>query len=99
MKDNDFDLKILDLHWIKDIDQSIDLCAHGHVFVKIGEEVIADKDSLDVTVSSTALYLMRTLKDNYKKDDYASQLLPCCGHFFMAEEENDFVNICGCVSS
>jgi hypothetical protein len=66
--------------------------------VKIGDEVIADKDSLDVTVSATALYLMRTLKNNYKKDDYASQLLPCCGHFIIADDDNDFVNICGCPS-
>lgn len=98
MTDNTLDIKIIDLHWIKDVDDPTDLCAHGHVFVKIGDEVVADKDSLDVTVSSTALYLMRTLKDDYKKDDYASQLLPCCGHFFMADEENDIVNIMGCPS-
>lgn len=96
MTDNNFDIKILDLHWIKDVDDPTDLCAHGHIYVKIGNEVIADKDSLDVTVSSTALYLMRTLKEDYKKDDYASQLLPCCGHFFMADEENDNVAIMGC---
>ena len=41
---------------------------------------------------------MRTLTDDYRKDDYASQLLPCCGHFFMADEKNDFVNIMGCPS-
>ena len=93
-----FEIKILDLHWIKYVDDPTDLCAHGHVFVKIGDEVVMDKDSLDVTVSSTALYLMRTLKDDYKKDDYASQLLPCCGHFFMAHEENDYVAIMGCPS-
>ena len=98
MTDNNFELKILDLHWIKDVDDPTDLCAHGHVLVKIGDEVVADKDSLDVTVSATALYLMRTLKENYKKDDYASQLLPCCGHFIIADDENDFVNICGCPS-
>jgi hypothetical protein len=98
MTDEQFELKILDLHWIKNEDDPTDLCAHGHVFVKIGDEVVADKDTLDVTLSSTALYLMRTLKDNYKKDDYASQLLPCCGHFFIADEENDFVNIMGCPS-
>lgn len=98
MTNNTFEIKILDLHWIKDIDNPADLCAHGHVFVKIGNEVVADKDSLDVTVSSTALYLLRTLKGNYKKDDYASQLLPCCGYFFIADEENDCVNICGCPS-
>ncbi|MCA0232916.1 MAG: hypothetical protein LCH91_20785 [Bacteroidetes bacterium] len=93
-----FDIKLLDLHWIKDVDDPTDLCAHGHVFVKIGNEVVADKDSLDVTVSATALYLMRTLKSNYKKGDYASQLLPCCGHFIIADNEKDFVNICGCPS-
>lgn len=98
MTNNNFDIKILDLHWIKDVDDPTDLCAHGHVFLKIGDEVVADKDSLDVTVSSTALYLMRTIKDNYKKDDYSSQLLPCCGHFFMADEENYCVAIMGCPS-
>jgi hypothetical protein len=98
MTNNSFDIKILDLHWIKDVDDPTDLCAHGHVFVKIGDEVVADTNSLDVTVSSTALYLMRTIRDNYKKNDYASQLLPCCGHFFIADEENDYVAIMGCPS-
>ena len=98
MTDSKFDIKIIDLHWIKDIDDTTDLCAHGHVFVKIDDEIVADKDSLNVTVSATALYLMRTLKDNYKKDDYASQLLPCCGHFIIADNDKDFVNICGCPS-
>ncbi len=98
MQDKNFEIKLLDLHWINDVDDPRDLCAHGHVFVKIGEEIVSDKDSLDVTVSATALYLMRTLKDNYKKDDFASQLLPCCGHFFVPNDNNDFVNICGCLS-
>ena len=74
MTDNTFDIKILDLHWIKYVDDPTDLCAHGHVFVKIGEEVVADKDSLDIAVSSTALYLMRTLKYNYKKYDTTTLL-------------------------
>lgn len=98
MTDNNFDIKILDLHWIKGVDDPTDLCAHGHVFVKIGDEVVADKESLYVTVSATALYLMRTLKENYKKNDYASQLLPCCGHFIIVDDEKDYVNICGCPS-
>ena len=93
MTNKDFDIKILDLHWIKGIDDPTDLCAHGHVFLKFGDEVVADKDSLDVTVSATALHLMLTLKDNYKKDDFASRLLPCCGHFIIADDKRDFVNI------
>ncbi len=81
MSNNNFELELLDLHWINNTDDPTDLCAHGYVFVKIGNEVVANKDDLEVAVSTTALYLLRTLKNNYKKDDFASQLLPCCGHF------------------
>jgi len=92
-----FELKILDLHWIDHEDNPNDLCAHGHVFLQIGNEVISDKASTAFTVSSTALYLMRTIQDDYKKEDYASQLLPCCGHFFIADSDNH-VSIIGCGS-
>lgn len=98
MTENNFDIKLLDLHWIKDVDDPTDLCAHGHVFVKIGNEVVAGKESLDVTVSATALYLMRTLKDNYKKHDYASQLLPCCGFSIYPNNKENKVDIIGCGS-
>ncbi|MCP4176891.1 MAG: hypothetical protein GY756_03920 [bacterium] len=98
MTECNFDIKLLDIRWIKGGDDPNDLCAHGNVFVKINEEVICDKDSLEVTVSSTALYLMRTLESDYKKDDYASQLLPCCGHFYMTDDDNYFVAIMGCPS-
>lgn len=98
MADQSFDIQLLDIHWIQNVDDPTDLCAHGHVYVRIGKEVVTDQNTLDITVSSTALYLMRTLKENYKQDDYASQLLPCCGHFFVGDEGDDFVNICGCPS-
>jgi hypothetical protein len=98
MTDSNLEISIIDLHWIENIDDPTDLCAHGHVFVRIGDEVISDKNSLDITVSATALYLMRTIISNYKKDDYASQLLPCCGHFIIADDDKDYVDICGCPS-
>ena len=94
---SNFELKILDLHWVNE-DEQFDRCAHGKLFIKIGDEIISDEDGLDITVSSTALYLMRTISYNYKKDDFASQLLPCCGHFIIADENDDYVNICGCPS-
>lgn len=98
MTNNNFELKILDLHWIQNEDDPTDLCVHGHVFVKIGEEIIANENTFDIALSSTALYLLRTIKDNYKEDDFGSQLLPCCGHFFIADENDDYVIICGCPS-
>ncbi|MEK7724033.1 MAG: hypothetical protein AAB336_06785 [Acidobacteriota bacterium] len=96
MNSNQFELKLLELHWLKNTNEQKDLCCHGTVFVRIGDEIICDKDKIiEVTVSSTALHLMRTLKENYQKGDYGNQLLPCCGHFIVADEE-DFVIICGC---
>jgi hypothetical protein len=96
MSDNTFEIRILQLHWITNVDDPTDLCAHGHVFVRIGDEVVADIDSLNVTVSATALYLMRTITEDYTKGDYASQLLPCCGHFMVADDDNGVVKIFGC---
>ena len=96
MHADSFDIKVLNLHWIKDFDDATDLCAHGNVFVRIGNEIVSNENSLDVTVSSTALYLMRTLENDYKADNYGSQLLPCCGHFFTIDEESGDLDILGC---
>lgn len=99
MNNPDFEIKIIDLYWLEHIDDPVDLCAHGHVYVRIKDEILSDKDSLEITISATALYLMRTLKNNYKKNDYASQLLPCCGHFITIDDnQEDRVHIHGCLS-
>jgi hypothetical protein len=40
---------------------------------------------------------MRTVNENYEIGEYGSQLIPCCGHFLMADENDDeFVIILGC---
>jgi hypothetical protein len=96
MADTNFDLKILDLHWIKDIDDGYDLCAHGHLYLKIGNQIISDKETGDWTLSSTALSLLRSIEKDYKKDDYSNQLLPCCGHFFIPDDKEETVIIPGC---
>lgn len=94
-----FELKLLSLYWLDNIREEIDLCAHGKLFVKIGNEIICDENTFEITVSSTALYLMRTLEEDYNSGNYAGQLLPCCGFNFVAEnKEDDFVNILGCPS-
>jgi hypothetical protein len=98
MTNNIFELRLLDTHWIKGGDDPNDLCAHGHVFVKIGKEVISDIELLDVCVSAAALHLMRTINISYKKNDFASQLLPHCGHFIIPDESKTFSIIVGCPS-
>ncbi len=98
MRNTIFELRLLDTHWIKGCDNSTDLCAHGHVFVKIGEEVISNAEMFDVCVSAAALHLMRTIKISYKKNDFASQLIPHCGHFIVPDESKTFSIIIGCPS-
>ena len=94
----DFDLQIIDLHWIHKGDDPDDKCAHGHVLVRIGNEVVSDAITLDVTVSATALYLLRSLETDYQPDMFASQLLPCCGHYWFLMEESPDVLLMGCAS-
>ena len=97
MTANDFEIKILDLHWIKNQgDDPKDLCAHGHLYLKIGETVLSDKDTFDVTLSTTALYLMRSIQNDYAKSDHLSEIVSHCGHFIIAEEGKDQVQIQGC---
>jgi len=62
-----FDLQLLDVHWISYEDDPNDLCAHRRISLQIGSEIIADKNSLDIVVSSPALYLLRKIKNDYKK--------------------------------
>jgi hypothetical protein len=98
MTNENFELKLLDTHWIKETDDPNDLCAHGHVFVKIGTEVISDGKILDVCISAASLHLMRTIETDYKKNDFASQLLPHCGHFIIPDESKTLSIIVGCPS-
>ena len=46
MTEGDFELKLLDLHWINNVDDPTDRCTNGHIFVKIGDEIVADNNNL-----------------------------------------------------
>lgn len=98
MTNQTFEIKILDLHWIKYVDDPTDLCAHGHLYLKIGNQILSNKDNGDWTLSVTALNLMRTISSDYKANDFACQLIPCCGHFMVVDERTNELNILGCSS-
>lgn len=94
-----FDIKVLRQHWVKDDgkDNPEDLCSHGEIYLRIGDKELSNKGTGSWTLSSTALYLMRTVNRDYEIGEYASQLIPCCGHFFMVDENKDgFAIIMGC---
>ena len=71
MHDQPFDIRILSLKWLKQIDESTDLCTHGSVYVRIAGKVILDSNDGDEwTLSAAALNLMRTLEKDYTPGNY-----------------------------
>jgi len=92
---NNFEIKLIDVFWLNSNDAANDLYLHGHVFVRIGNEIICDEKKLDVTVNATGLYLLRSLTENYMIGQYQSQLLPCCG-FVTYFDKNLRPAISGC---
>lgn len=99
MNQIDFDIKILRQHWIKDDgnDNKDDLCSHGEIYIRIGNEIISNQESGSWCLSATGLYLLRTVEHDYKIDQFGSQLVPCCGHFMIPNDEGrNYVTIIGC---
>ena len=92
-----FEIEILKIHWIDEDnpDDKEDLCLHGEIFIRIANEVLSDFESGSWTLSAASLFLLRTLKTDYKPNDFENLLIPCCGHFIIAEE-NETVSILGC---
>lgn len=91
MEVSKFVIDILDLYWIGRVkDNYQDLCLHGEVSIKIGDE------NYDCTVSSTGLYLLKSLKADHIIRESCNQMLPCCGNFFIPSETDDTVEISGC---
>lgn len=89
-----FKICILEKYWLKECENiKKDLCLHGKVSAVIGDEVVAE--DYDCTISSTALYLLKSLTNNHYIDEMANQMLPCCGHFIIPMEDGT-VEVSGC---
>ena len=79
--------------WIGGVkDDPQDLCLHGHVTVHVGDTVLEDIG----TVSATALYLLKTLTEDKIMAYHDIQMIPCCGHFIIANQDLTEVQISGC---
>jgi|GEM_PF-240513 len=92
-----FSIEIKRLWWIKDDgnDDPKDLCLHGDVTARIGEETLED----DCTISAAALYLLRSLTEDHAFDSpgalfKSGLMLPCCGHSMHADGENVLIIDC-----
>jgi len=88
-----FSIEAYDFHWLETLDGCEDLCLHARVVANIGDECIEYKDC---TVSATALYLLKSLTDDHIAGKSGIQMLPCCGHFMIPNDDLSEVAIIGC---
>lgn len=87
-----FSINASNFSWIDgQKDDPQDLCLHGHAVVHIADCVL----EYDATVSATALYLLKSITENHIIDEDI-QMLPCCGHTFLANNDRSGVHIVGC---
>ena len=70
-----FKLDILDKYWLPGQPEETDLCLHGEVRVRIGDDVLQD----EVCLSALAINLLRTLTEDRGLDPHA-QALAGTGH-------------------
>ncbi|UKM63473.1 hypothetical protein GSB9_00015 [Flavobacteriaceae bacterium GSB9] len=98
MSSNKFKIELLKTNWISEEDTQTDLCAHGQMRVKIGNEIVVDQTENDGwTISATAQLLLRTLERNHTKENpVGDQLIPCCGHFLVFDNDMEEVYIGSC---
>ncbi|MPW26963.1 hypothetical protein GC105_14355 [Alkalibaculum sp. M08DMB] len=87
-----FSIDAENFEWINGSkDDQEDLCLHGKAIAYIGNV----KLEYNATVSATALYLLKTLTENHIINT-DNQMLPCCGFFYIPNEELNNVVISGC---
>lgn len=79
-----FELRILSQGWISDDpDYRYDLCTHGKIYLKIGENIISDENDEEWTISTTALGLLRSvIPEDGTEEAYAK--IYHCGMLTMA---------------
>ena len=95
----EFEITILRQHWINDdgFEDKSDLCSHGALYIRIGDEVLSDLESDSWTLTAAGLYLLRTLKTDYNILDFGNDLIPCCGHCLIPDDNKNYVTIMGCI--
>ena len=91
-----FTIEATNLHWIKgDADDPRDYCLHGKATAKIGDRAL---EFDECAVSATALYLLKSLTEDHIIFKESVQMLPCCGHYIIPNDDLSAVTISGCNS-
>ena len=95
----DFEIKILRQHWILDDgkDDKNDLCSHGEVYIRLGSEELSNKNSGSWSLSTTGLYLLRSLEQDCQLGEFSNQFVPHCGQSIYPDSgRKNSVIILGC---
>jgi len=80
-----FKLKILNQSFILDdkgVDEGIDLCTHGSIFLSFNDCIVSNEDS-DWTISTAGLTLLRTLKSDHDTGNSNFVIFDHCGQLDM----------------
>ena len=98
MVSENFSIEVKNMHWLGDGQESLyDVCSHGDVTVKIGNEIFQENE---MALNASALYLLRTLTADYLAEfdnpmrDFA--LITCCGYTLVAVPDSSDVVILSC---
>ena len=95
-----FEIQILRQHWIKDDGENDleDICSHGELYIRIGSTVLSNTENGAWALNVCGLFLMRSLDQNCKINEFENYMAPCCGHFWIPDDHRNYVIIQGCNS-
>lgn len=87
-----FHIEATSFEWITGPeDDPKDLCLHGNYRAVIGNETFENC----CTLSAAALYLLKTVTEDHLFGQ-DNQIFPCCGFFWIANDDLTNVTILGC---
>jgi len=101
MNKTDFEIRLIRQHWRDDDgkEHRDDLCSHGEIYLRIADEELLTKDSGSWSTTATGLFLLRSLEQNCELNEFEGQLISCCGHMWIPNEQGkNYVQIMDCNS-
>ena len=92
----DVEIKPVELHWLEGSDPFADCCAHGGVYIRLGNNVLSDGSDKDWTLSTASFNLLKSIRSDHVVNK-ERPLVPHCGHtMWIADSEPDNLYLGGC---
>lgn len=92
----DVELRPTNLHWLEESNPYEDCCAHGGVYIRIGDTIVSDGKDEDWSVSTAAFNFLKSIFQDHKLLG-EEPLVPHCGFtMWPVESEPDGLYIPNC---